>query len=194
LNQSTWKILYQWPFIEIFSLTVLNENLLATAATDYKINIWNIQTGKIIRNLTLLDHKHYSQTNIVLLPNGFLVSDNPFTIWDPYTGTLLKTFNGDDFRFISLVVLKNGLLASSGHDGWIKIWDLETGVQLKAFYNKHTMDLLVASNGYLVGLDSSNDKIFIWDSEKFNSNQETQFVTDFSKYYILILFLKNRVL
>jgi WD40 repeat protein len=200
VDPSTEKMFNRWPIFGIFSLAVLDDDLIATINIYEKnIEIWNIKTGVNIRNLTLNGSgnllnmqsninqiqylEKYMGRKIVALDNGFLVSDKPITIWDPYKGTMVKTFNSDDSRILSLAVLKNGILASSGGDGWVKIWDIETGMEVKSFYDKNVKHLLTnMSNGYMVGADLISDEIFIWDYEKFDSNQETQLISDLSKY------------
>jgi WD40 repeat protein len=85
--------------------------------------------------------------------------------------------------------LENNLLASSGEDGWIRIWDMETGIELKSFYDKYSTYLLtVASNDYLIGAEQygkdNESQIYVWNYEKFNLNKKTQIITDFGKYKI----------
>jgi WD40 repeat protein len=184
VNPDTEDILNRWPFpnLDILSLAVLDDDLLATKPyfRDDKINILNIKTGEKVRDLIILDHR-YKEKKIFALPNGFLASNNPITIWDPYKGNLLRTFENDESS-ISLSVLKNGLLASSGEDGWLRIWEMETGLKLKSFHYKKAMNYLtVESNGYLVG--ASETEIIIMDCEKFNSNQETQFISDLARFF-----------
>jgi WD40 repeat protein len=96
VNTSTWKILNRLQIFGISSLAVLDDDLIATIIPFEKvINIWNIKTGKKFHSFTLLNRIYNSETKVVGLPNGFLVSDNPITIWDPYTGTMVKTFKDD---------------------------------------------------------------------------------------------------
>ncbi len=198
LNPYTEEILNRWPIqgSNMLSLAVIDFDLLATI-TKIKndMYIWNIETGKIVSNFSTFNYNPQLPYNwgkidaIIALPNGFLVSNNPIKIWDPYKGTLIKTFQ-EDQRSISLAVLKNGLLASSGNDGWIKIWNVETGLQLRSFFEKNTKRLLtVASNGFLVSYLSFKQEIIIMDYDKFDySNQETRFISNLGKYKILILF------
>jgi WD40 repeat protein len=59
-----------------------------------------------------------------VLNNGNLAStsaDQTVKIWDPSSGTLIKTLTVNYKIFLSLAVLNNGYLASGDYNGIIRI-------------------------------------------------------------------------
>ncbi len=87
-----------------------------------EINIWNVNTGIVIRTLTGHTDWIYS---LVVLPDGLLASgcdDDTIRIWNFTTGINIKTLTGHSHDVRSLVVLSLDLLASSSFDQTIRIW------------------------------------------------------------------------
>jgi WD40 repeat protein len=63
--------------------------------------------------------------SLVLLPDGTLASgsaDNTIKIWNPSTGTCLRTLSGHANWVFSLALFPDGTLASGSRDQTIKIW------------------------------------------------------------------------
>ncbi len=166
VNLFTEEALNKWPNIEVHKLIELDKDLLAVLLScGCQIKILNILTGEIIQNFS----DGTALTNMVVLSNKLLAigtMDGRIIIWNPYTKNLIKTFKGHETEIISLDVLKNGNLLSSGFDNMIKVWNSKHEFELESF-NFNAVELSsVTSNGYLVNAFRSS--IYIWDVEKFN--------------------------
>jgi WD40 repeat protein/DNA-binding MarR family transcriptional regulator len=114
-------------------------NAIASGSLDQMVRLWNPQTGQC-------RHTFRGYTNAIRTvawsPDGkFLTSpstDNTVRVWKVETGQCLKTLTGHHGWVLSAawnplsrsagnVKGAAGLVASSGRDSTIKIWDVQTG-------------------------------------------------------------------
>jgi eukaryotic-like serine/threonine-protein kinase len=94
----------------------------------YSIQIWDIQTQKVLRSLNGHRGEIYS---LYLSPDGkTLVSgstDRTIKLWDMETGNLLRTLEGHTAPIWSVVLSQDGqTVISGGADKTVRIWDLKT--------------------------------------------------------------------
>ncbi|MBV8884844.1 MAG: WD40 repeat domain-containing protein, partial [Chroococcidiopsidaceae cyanobacterium CP_BM_RX_35] len=118
-------------------------NAIASGSLDQMVRLWNPQTGQCRH--TLKGYRNAIRT-VVWSPDGkFLASpstDSTVRIWQVETGQCLKTLTGHhgwvlsaDWNPMPRSALDSpdaaGLIASSGRDSTIKIWDVQTGQCLR---------------------------------------------------------------
>jgi len=108
----------------------INERYLVASSTDRTIQIWNYINGNLIR--TLDGHKSGMRA-IAILSESLIAtaSGNEIKIWNvenEFSIKTIKTAENDDVSINSLVVLKNGLLVSSGYFSFkINVWNTTSG-------------------------------------------------------------------
>jgi WD40 repeat protein/CubicO group peptidase (beta-lactamase class C family) len=121
-------------------------DILASAANDNRIRIWNVSTGSLVRIL----HNHSSGVSCLafsLLNNDLLASsswDNTIKIWNYTTGELLQTLTGHELGIRSIAYSPDGalLVSSDGEftgsipssnpvNGTIKLWNTTDWTMLR---------------------------------------------------------------
>lgn len=164
----------------VWAIAMPHSRTLATASEDGTIHIWRVaqqEEGETMKNnpiphtrwscvYTLSGHSDCI-SGVALTPDAQTLAsgseDGTIRLWNPYTGTLLQTLEGDRDGVYSVAIHPNGsLLASSGHfDHSIKVWDLSTQDLL------YTLDgfgsLAMSADGRI--LVSSGGGIDLWDLE-----------------------------
>lgn len=94
---------------------------LASGSQDNNVNIWDTETGSLVR--TLAGHSN-AVPSLAVLQNGFLVSssdDQTINIWNTETGSIITTQSDQGFGE-KLAVMQNGYLASATYHE-LKIWN-----------------------------------------------------------------------
>ncbi len=140
------------------------------ASSDNKgvVKLWNLQTGKLIRQL----NAHYQVvTGLAFTPDGVtLVSssrDKTIKIWNVSNGQAVKTLTGhQDWVNAIAINLHDKTLASAGKDG-IKLWDLTTE-KLKNTLSAHkdwVSAIAFSPDGKILASGGFNQKINIWQTQ-----------------------------
>ncbi|MCS7264005.1 MAG: WD40 repeat domain-containing protein [Armatimonadetes bacterium] len=148
--------------------------ILATAAKDFKIKLWDWSEKRLIRTLT--GHKK----NILRLkftPDGkYLVSasaDMSVKMWDVMTGNLVRQWDDEstvDWHngwIQAIAISADGkFLATGSRDTTIKVWDLANGELLRTLWG-HT-DTVTAlafhpKEKNLLASGSTDGSVWIWD-------------------------------
>uniref|UniRef100_A0A8D2ITN5 F-box/WD repeat-containing protein 10 n=1 Tax=Varanus komodoensis TaxID=61221 RepID=A0A8D2ITN5_VARKO len=111
--------------------------LLAFGSTDRKIHFLNVNDLKPVPPLL---YGHAGSIRAVYLnePKGFLLSgsyDLSIRMWNIFTGTCVRIFNGHSGSITCLDVYKNKFVSGS-KDCTAKMWSIETGKCLKTFGHK----------------------------------------------------------
>src|SRR6476646_9433759 len=114
---------------------------LASGREDGKIDLWQVETGTLIRTLDLEWAEQKTacvtvQTAHRRLASGY--ADGAIRIWEPATGKLLRTLAGHANWVQSIAFDAGGdTLASAGSEGYIKLWDLRDGLLLGSIRAGH---------------------------------------------------------
>jgi len=136
-----------------------------TASYDFKIKVWNYETGEIVRTIDA----HWLKINaLIKLTNESVAScsdDQTVTVWNPFNGILINNFTSHSAAVILLIQMSNGFLASASADKNIKIWD-PFGSSIVDIPNAHSdviTSIICLDDGSLAS-GSEDSAIKIWRS------------------------------
>ena len=88
----------------VYCLAYLGDDLLAGGYGDNSIQIWNVKTGKLLRDWNA-HTSSYGVLSLKVMSSGVLVSgggDKKIKIWNITEGRELNTLNGNFFNLIIL--------------------------------------------------------------------------------------------
>ena len=107
----------------VTAVVVLPDGRVASAASDSKVRLWDLDKGTC--DSTLVGHTGVI-TSLAVLPDGRLASgswDKTVRLWDTSSGTCLRVLSGHTDTVETLAVLPGDRLASLSYDGTIRVWD-----------------------------------------------------------------------
>ena len=152
---------------EVFSLKLLSNGFyLAAGLGDFKIHIFNINTGSLITTL----NGHTGRVRDLVLIGNLLASsseDKTIRIWDLATYTTKFVLNGHSLSSVCLKVIDPDTLVSGSSDATIKLWNVTSGALMRTLSN-HTgeiyesLDLL--SDGQTLVSGSKDETIKYWNT------------------------------
>jgi WD40 repeat protein/tetratricopeptide (TPR) repeat protein len=136
LSHATGRIRWVRNFIghwsAVFGVAVdpAGKNLVTTS-NDGTAKLWDIDTGSPIRSF--LGHKGRVGAAVFTRDGERIVTgSDTIRVFDVDTAALVKTLDGHTGEVASLAVSPDGArLASTAFDGTCRIWDLETGTELR---------------------------------------------------------------
>ncbi|BAY12144.1 WD40 repeat domain-containing protein [Calothrix sp. NIES-2098] len=114
----------------VFSLVISPDGKTVACGSEYsEINVWDLQTEKIIR--TISGHSHYLVQALAISIDGrTLVSgsnDKNIKVWNFETGKLIHTFKQHSNGVESVAISPDGqTIVSGSKDKTIKVWNLQT--------------------------------------------------------------------
>ncbi len=113
---------------------------------DQPVQLWNLQTGQELSTLSLDFDYHCPPA---LNPTGEILavsSGREFALWDVQTKKLIYKFIGHSGNIEEIVFSQDGLIvASGGYDCTIKLWNLQTGCEIKSLRAYSTIKALTFS-------------------------------------------------
>lgn len=184
----------------INSLAIIN-NILASASDDHNINLWNIETGKIIYSFFgSQEVQAVAINNQIVAGTGF---DHAITSWklsDKTLNNIISKYRNssshDNVIYALIFSNKSDLLISGSADTKIKVWNAITG-NLKFTLSGHTgsVNTLAISPCDRFLISGSTDRtIRIWDLanpfikphviEQYSCGVTTVSITPNGKYFI----------
>ncbi len=144
-----------------------DERLLVTGDQEGVIKLWDVATGRLIRDLD----RHKDAINLLgFTPDGRLLisasSDTTLGVWDVVTGALLHRLDAHTEPVGGFVIAPDGQrIISSGQDDTLRQWDLSTGRQrreLRAGAPEHALSMALDEDGrvFAAGLGK---RVKVWE-------------------------------
>ncbi len=166
------------------------ERILASGGEDYTARLWELETGYCIKTLQgysnsiyaialhssqqLLASAHEDQTIKLFDFNGAIARSKELSITqvDPF-----RVLRGHTGRVLSVAFSPTGhLLASTGTDRTIKLWNSDTGHLLKTLQGHQSWGWAIAFHpqGHLLASASYDQTVKLWDITTGNCLQTLQ--------------------
>ncbi|ACK68582.1 WD-40 repeat protein [Gloeothece citriformis PCC 7424] len=153
--------------------------ILASGSNDGTIKLWNLESGQEIR--TLQGHD-YSVRSVSISPDGKTLAswswDKTIKLWNLKTGKEIRTLTGYDSYVNSVSfspippspVTKGGagrILASGSQDGTIKLWNLESGTEIRTLkgHDQTVWSVSFSLDGKTLASGSVDKTIKLWNLE-----------------------------
>lgn len=122
---------------------------LAVGSQNRNVLIFDVQTGKILRTLETKN----PVSEVAFSPNGryLAVGHRGIEVWDLQTNKVVKTLRQSG---VSAIVFSpdSGLIASGSGDKSARIWNVETGAQIKKLETKTPITWQLASGNQTMRL------------------------------------------
>lgn len=109
-----------------------NGKLLLTSATDNSVRLWDRLSGQEVKRLE--GHTDYVLNALFAQGDRQIVSssfDNSVRLWDARTGNCTKVLEGHKGQVWSLIVTHDNRAISGSKDGWVLVWDIVEGKELR---------------------------------------------------------------
>lgn len=145
---------------------VVDSRRAVSGSTDRNLQVWDLETGKILR--TLEGHTDWIRAVAVVDDLRAISGSNDRTlrIWDLETGQTLRTFKGHTNRISTVAVVDGRRVISGSEDRTLRVWDLETGQTLRTLKG-HTASIstLAVMDDRRAVSGSEDETLRVWDLE-----------------------------
>ncbi|MCL1470702.1 protein kinase domain-containing protein [Argonema antarcticum] len=168
----TWKCVHTLRHVNwVFCVAISPDGqIIASGSRDKDINIWHLDTGKLLHTLT--GHTQWVRC-LTFSPDGQTIvsggDDSSIKIWQVSTGKLLNTFTLHSAPVWSVSISPDGqTLVSGSKDNSIKISHLDTG-RFKHLFKGHSDSVYstkISPDGQLLATSSYDKTIKLWHLNK----------------------------
>ena len=143
-----------------------NGNIIASGSGDETINIWNGNTGELLRTL----EGHGGGINsLAISADGYTIvsgsDDKTIKIWNGNTGELLRTLEGHTRGVNSVAIAADGrTIVSGGDDRNVLVWDW-INWELKALLEGHegsVNSVAIADDGQTLVSGGKDRTVRVW--------------------------------
>lgn len=147
-------------------------SILASAADDASIKVWDVETGKLLRSMA--GHTE-AVLDICFNPSGALLAsastDVTVKVWDFDKFICIKTLQGHEHSVSGVKFTPSGeFLLSCSRDKSIKVWNPQTGACVRTLsgHQDWVRRVDISADGAMVASASMDQDVCLWD---FNSGQ-----------------------
>lgn len=143
--------------------------LAASAGVDRTLKLWDLETGKELRqwkNLAAPPDSVALSADGKQLASGHQAPDSRVRIWNAETGGLVRELAGHTGRVHAVRFLPDGKkILSAGGDGTLRLWDAQSGKELREMKHGGTVsDVAVSSDGTQALSGGFDDRtVALWD-------------------------------
>jgi WD40 repeat protein len=140
---------------------------LAAAADCRDVRVWSTETGEAV--CRSIDHQGPVKS-LAFSPDGSKIAtgstDDAVRLLDACTGKLLKSYYGckADIESVAFLPEGNRLMALGRNDQMIRIWDVDTGRQLKPLSvpNQWLTSFIVSPDGQRIAARDFSGTVYQW--------------------------------
>ena len=171
---------HQW---DVFSIAIDNDKLF-TGSDDYSIKMWDIKSGKLLKNLK---SAHGGSINSLLVYKNMLISasdDKLIYVRDIESGKLLHILDGHK-RGVTSLKINHDYLVSASNDRTLILWDLHTFNKIKQLrgHSKSILSMDINKENIVTG--SMDYKIRVWGYDESLQGQGDIDETVLAKYDLI---------
>ncbi|WYM03263.2 MAG: ferric reductase-like transmembrane domain-containing protein [Gloeotrichia echinulata CP02] len=150
----------------VYSVAISPDNqTLVSGNYDKSVNIFNLNTGKLIHTL----NGHVSAVeSVAITSDGNVIAsgswDKKIKLWNLKTGKLIRTLSGHSDDVKAIAFSRDGkTLASASWDKTVKLWDVETGKILRVFQHSDPVrTVAISPDGQMIVSGCEDGKVIIW--------------------------------
>ena len=106
---------------------------VASVGEDDLVKVWDVESGELAASFS--GHvAEFSPDGNLLATTGVGQEAASVILWDIKTGNKLRTLTGGHFLGVNALAFSRDSqrLASGGRDGWVTLWNPQTGEQVPA--------------------------------------------------------------
>lgn len=144
-----------------------NKYLLASGSNDYTVCLWNLEQG----NKAIWSREFdYTTECITISPDSTLLALATkyvdIILLDIATGATTKVLKGHSATVRSVAFTSESqTLASSSADGTVRLWNIESGLEVRQFNSKSKADfncVAVSPDGKYIAAGDWDGRLYLW--------------------------------
>jgi WD40 repeat protein len=143
--------------------------VVATRGDDGSIQLWDVKTGSIVKELT--DSEHIVNRFAFNIDGRFIAGaseDSVIRVWETKTGKEVMKFVGHTDRILKIRFgLDRRTIATSSADKTLRIWAISSGSEIRRFegHTEAVRDFNYSPNGLHVATVSTDKTVRLWELE-----------------------------
>jgi len=143
-----------------------NAQTLISGSQDGTLQVWQLATGRLIRNLKETPSAAITAITYGATPNQVISASSNFQlqVWNLQTGERDRVFAGHQAPISSLQVIDRHTLMSFGQDRTL-VWDLQSGTLTQALSEKSAQPITASVNQQNVMTVNQEGIVRIWDEQ-----------------------------
>lgn len=141
-----------------------------SAARDHYIKLWDLKSGKQLRNLKGPQGHTEWVTTVVITSDGKRAvsasADKTLKVWDLKSGKVLKTLSGHNDTVLAVALTNDGQRAvSASADQTLKVWDIVHGEELYTLqgHQASVTGVALTPDGQQAVSASVDQTLHVWD-------------------------------